>query len=123
MRTQVNVLLAIRSHAAREYLRRLIQSQQDMVIVGVETDPVEILLATAETEAQVVVLDLLEGNADPGICSHLLTEFPQLLILALSSNRDTGILYRQRIVKKRLNAPSDGEILSAIRRAKLAMTN
>jgi hypothetical protein len=94
-----------------------------MVIVGVETDPVEILLATAETEAQVVVLDLLEGNADPGICSHLLTEFPQLLILALSSNRDTGILYRQRIVKKRLNAPSDGEILSAIRRAKLAMTN
>lgn len=122
MPTPVSVLLAVKSHATRDYLSALIQNHKDILIVGDVVQPLEILVTVAESKAQVVVLELPDGAQDPGICSHLLGEFPDLLILALSTNREKAILYRQKIVKKQLNRPSDRQILSAIRRAKVAAT-
>jgi len=89
-----------------------------MTIVGDVDRPVEILVTTAQTEAQVVILELPDIDTDPGICSHLLAEFPSLLILVISSDREKAILYRQKIVKKPLPNPTDRQILSVIRRAK-----
>ena len=120
MLAQINVLLAIRPQAIRESLRRSIQSQQDMVVVGEVLEPVEILLATSRAQADVVVLDLPEDNVDPGICSHLLSEYPHILILALSPDREQAVIYRHRVSKKHVSAESNISIISAIREAKMA---
>jgi DNA-binding NarL/FixJ family response regulator len=116
--TSLKILLAVSSEHIHEYLSKLIQGQQDMIIVGDTSQMVETLMATARTEAQVVILELPRPDVDPGICSHLLTEFPDLVVLAISSNREKAISYQQRIVKRRLNNPSDRDILSTIRQAK-----
>jgi hypothetical protein len=89
-----------------------------MMVVGEITDPVEILIMTGEREAEVVVMDSLNGETDPGICSHLLSEFPDLLILALSPGLEQAIIYRQSISKELLLNLSEKEILSAIRQAR-----
>lgn len=88
------------------------------MVVGEITDPVEILIMTGEREAEVVVMDSLNGETDPGICSHLLSEFPDLLILALSPGLEQAIIYRQSISKELLLNLSEKEILSAIRQAR-----
>ena len=114
---KIKVLLANRPKILRELLSGLIQRQFDMEVVGEELDPVELLLAVDETRANVVVLDLLDSGEEPGICSHLLAEYPQLLVLALSSERERAVLCRQIIHKETLSNASDDEILAAIRRA------
>jgi hypothetical protein len=86
-----------------------------MVIVGEAYDPVDILLTVADTEAEVILLDLLDPDVDPGICSHLLIEFPNLLVLALSLDRKQGVLYKQCIIKQEIQAESDDQIICAIR--------
>ena len=118
MAEEIKIVLAIETSATSESLRRLIESQQDMVIVGESIGPVETLMAVSKTEAQVVILELPAANTDPGICSHLLAEFPHLLILSLSANSEQGIIYRQRICKETLDNISDNQILHAIRQAK-----
>jgi DNA-binding NarL/FixJ family response regulator len=91
---RLKILFGIRSPEHREVLRKLIQSQKDMAVVGEVHDSVEILLTVADTEAEVILLDLLDPNADPGICSHLLIEFPHLIIFALSKDRKHVVTYR-----------------------------
>jgi len=106
----------------RELLRSLIQRQADMEVMGEVLDPVELLLAVDETQADVVVVDLPESGEEPGICSHLLAEYPQLLVLALSPGRDRAILYRQSIIKEELSKLSEDEILEAIRKTEVHIT-
>jgi DNA-binding NarL/FixJ family response regulator len=112
------VLLTIRQDARRSQLRRLLQNQQDIIVVAEEFDPLRILVAVAETNADVVILDLPDGGTDPGICSHLLAEFPQLVVLALSLQQDELVVYKNKIIKERISSPADKEILSIIRQAR-----
>jgi DNA-binding NarL/FixJ family response regulator len=109
------VLLATRPQQLREWLRNLIQTQVDMEVVGEVFDPIELLLAIDETQADVAIVEMLDANKDPGICSHILAEYPQLLVIAVSSERGRAFLFRQRIDKESLHQASDEEILSAIR--------
>ena len=119
---KVRVLLANKPRMLRELLRSLIQRQADMEVMGEVLDPVELLLAVDETQADVVVVDLPESGEEPGICSHLLAEYPQLLVLALSPGRDRAILYRQSIIKEELSKLSEDEILEAIRKTEVHIT-
>lgn len=75
-------------------------------------------MAVAETMADAVILDLPDGGSDPGICSHLLAEFPQLVILALPLQQDELIVYKNKIIKERISSPVAKEILSVIRQAR-----
>lgn len=118
MAKPARVLLTIGQDARRLQLRRLLENQQDIIVVAEEFDPLRILVAVAETMADVVILDLPDGVTDPGICSHLLAEFPQLVVLALSLKQDELIVYKNKIVKERISSPADKEILSIIRQAR-----
>ena len=100
----------------REMLKDLIARQADMQAVGEEQEPVETLLAVSQTNADVVILELPESRSDPGVCSHLLAEHPDLLVLALSPGCESAFLYRQSIIKEPLLDLTDEGILTAIRK-------
>jgi hypothetical protein len=69
-------------------LKSLVRKQLDMKILHFEGGVgVELLLAVGELEPDIVVLPLLDGGREPGICSHLLEEFNDLVILAVSPTR------------------------------------
>jgi DNA-binding NarL/FixJ family response regulator len=116
---KIKVVLAINPGLLRDFLRELIQCQTDMEVVGEVVDPVNLLLAVGETDADVVVVTLAASGEAPGICSHLLTEYPQLFILALSPERERAFLWRQSVSEEQLSIESDEEIVAAIRRVRV----
>ena len=69
-------------------LLSLIRTQQDMKLFDFDGDiGMELMMAVQELEPDVVVLPLLENDREPGICSHLLGEFADLVIVAVSPSR------------------------------------
>jgi DNA-binding NarL/FixJ family response regulator len=122
MDSSVKVLLANGPEALPIGLATLLQQQSDIEVVGTVVDPVELLVAVGDTQADVVVVTLPDSGEMPGICSHLLHEYPQLLILALSSARTRACVYRQAITVEPLADISDEGILTAVRRVKANST-
>jgi DNA-binding NarL/FixJ family response regulator len=118
----VKVLLANSPESLRTGLAALLQQQSDIEVVGTVLDPIELLVGVGDTQADVVVVTLPESGDMPGICSHLLHEYPQLLILALSSARTRACVYRQAITVEPLADISDEGILTAVRRVKAGST-
>jgi DNA-binding NarL/FixJ family response regulator len=118
MAHSVKVLLANRPETLRTSLATLLQQQSDIEVVGTILDPIELLVAVEDTQADVVVVTLPDSGDMPGICSHLLYEYPQLLILALSSARTKACVYRQTIAVELLADISDEGLLTALRRVK-----
>jgi len=114
----VRVLLANRPRVLRTRLAKLLQLQSDIEVVGTVLDPIELLSAVEDTQADVVVVTLPDSGEMPGICSHLLYEYPQLLILVLSLAQTRACLYRQVITVEQLSDTSDEGILIAVRMAK-----
>ena len=110
----VKVLLANRPEALRTGLATLLQQQSDIEVVGTVLDPVELLVAVGDIQADVVVVTLPDSGEMPGICSHLLHEYPQLLILVLSSARTRACVYRQAITVELLADISDEGMLTAV---------
>jgi DNA-binding NarL/FixJ family response regulator len=113
----VRVLLANSPRALRTRLARLLQLQSDIEVVGTVLDPIDLLSAVEETQA-VVVVTLPRSGEMPGICSHLFYEYPQLLILALSSTCSRAYVYRHVMTTEQLSGTSDEDILTAVRQAK-----
>ena len=102
-----------------ESVEDLIRRQVDMEVVGVVSDPVELLLAVGETQAQVVVLNSSDPEDDPGICSHLLAEYRELIILAIPGESSRAFTYRQITLKEELSVESEEEVIAAIRRSRI----
>jgi hypothetical protein len=48
---------------------------------------IDLLLAVQESKPHVVILSLLEDDREPGICSHLLGEFRDLMVIAISRSK------------------------------------
>jgi hypothetical protein len=95
----------------------ILKSQPDMEIVGPVGDAVELLIAVRETDADAVILPLDKGGEEPGLCSHLLAEFPGLMVLAISASGQHIFLFDQAISRTEL--VDDGKaMVNMIRLAK-----
>ncbi len=110
---KITFLLANRPRMIREVLRELIERQEDMEVVGEALDPVDILMAVREKEPDAIVL-ALSGSEEPGLCSHLLAEYPNLTILGLRSDGKTAFIRPRRI---EIVEPSEQSILYTLRQA------
>lgn len=100
----------------RESLRGMFERQADIEVTTAAPDPVEVLAAVGRTEADVVLVTLPDSDDDPGICSHLLAQYPELLVIALSPVDERAVVYRQVITREELTPLAEDGLLSAIRR-------
>ena len=89
LRVDPPLLHDVLEHALRE---------AGMDVVGSPADSLALLLAIKERRADVVILSAPDADGpsgSPGICSHLLTEFPQLKIVMVSPDKyaitDVGV--------------------------------
>lgn len=98
----------------RESLETFLADQSDIEIELVEPEPVAILAAVERTGADAVVLTMPESG-EPGLTDHLLYEYPDLLVIALSPSEENGFVYRLVIDKKPLKPVTSDGILAAIR--------
>jgi len=112
----IRVLLADMPSMLRERFKQVIANQPDMQAVGDVTTSFELLLATGKTRADVVILGV-QGAALPGICSHLLNEYPHVKILGV--NADTGTAFLWEVCARMVpvaEASAEG-LISAVREA------
>lgn len=108
---KIRVLLANRPRMMREVLTEMIRRQEDMELVGEVLEPLDVLVAVREMRADAVVL-ALEDYEEPGLCSHLLTEYPNLTILGLAPDGKTAFV---RSPRREIGQPSEEAILQALR--------
>lgn len=69
-------------------VRRLVDDQDDMEVVGDCRGPMKILQETGRLSADAVIL-AREQAEDPGLCSQLLAVYPDLVILTVTPDLTT----------------------------------
>lgn len=109
-------------------LASLIEQQPDMVLLGQVDDRVELLLdmsskKAAGNEPDVLVLIASSVDPPPGICSHLLSEFPDLRILVLSATQDEAMAYWLGLRRYRLPTGTPAALLTNIRSVHAMLTS
>lgn len=105
----------------RETLESVLRGQSDIDVELVEPDAVEILTAVGRTGADAVVVTLPESGEDPGLADHLLFEYPDLLVIALSPAEKGGFVYRLVVDKKPIEPLSAAGVLAVIRSREKAL--
>lgn len=109
----IKVLLSNGPRMVRDMLRRLICARSDLEIVGEVLPPLDLLLAVGQTGAEVVVVTLPESG-DPGISSHLLAEYPDLVVLAVRADCAGAMLYHRRVHREPLGGMSGHNLLEVL---------
>ena len=86
---KIRVLLANHPVMIPDAIRQLVAEQDDMELVGDCRGPMNILQETGRTKADTVIL-AHDGEGDSGLCSQLLSVYPDLTILSVASDLSTA---------------------------------
>lgn len=116
---KIRVLLANHPMMIPDVLRQLVEKQEDMELVGECRGPMHILQETGRTKADAVIL-AHEDTKEPGLCSQLLSMYPDITILSVAldltsaftqqlclTRRDFSTVQRQGIVQSLREAVRD----------------
>jgi len=85
---KIRVLFANHPVMVPDAVRRLVEGQDDMEVVGDCRGPMKILQETGRANADAVIL-AQEGGDEPGICSQLLVVYPDLVIMSVTQDLAT----------------------------------
>ena len=98
------------------YLKSMhdVATHLDIEIVGAGGGLVDLLLKVTDLNVDAIILPVEELDMEPGACSHLLLEFPNLIIVTVTLDTEGANLYRSSICKTTLNDGSCDTILKAI---------
>jgi hypothetical protein len=94
----------------------LLKSQPDIEVIGPISDAMELLMTVGEMNADAVILPFDEDAGDPGLCSHLMAEYPGVLVFAISTSC-RRIFQFEMLLSKRELVDGDEAALNAIRLA------
>ncbi|MEU4217132.1 hypothetical protein [Actinoplanes sp. NPDC026623] len=88
--------------------------QADVEVVGFFTRPSELLHAAGDLRADVVVVAAVDGEL-PGIATHLLDQYPDLWVLAVTSEARTALIYTARPRVERIAGATPDDLAAALR--------
>jgi len=97
-------------------VKSLIEREADMEVVREAEQRFELLLAVKETHADAVILSASDSET-LGLCSHLLSEYPNLTILALSVEGRSAFVEQLCPSRREIANPSNESVLAALRQA------
>ena len=115
--TSIRVILWADSRIFRESLRVAIESSGEIRVVAEVASPVELLAKVDHEQADAVVMWGDSHEDLPGICSHLLFEFPRLIVLAVLRDSGRAVIYRQKLEKRPVSASNVHDLIDAVREA------
>lgn len=113
---KIRVLFANHPMMVPEAIRQLVEEQEDMEVVGDCRGPMKILQETGRTKADAVILTQ-EGGEEPGLCSQLLSVYPDLTIMSVTG--DKRIAFTQQLCSHRraVNSSESEDIVQTLRMA------
>ena len=89
--------------------------EPEIEIVGEAVDAVDTLLKIPTTNADVVVIDLPSSGKDAGLCSHILTEYPDVRVFAVSRGGNKIVVYETAVLRKETSSQSLDNLQDIIR--------
>jgi chemotaxis response regulator CheB len=113
----VKILMVDVPNGLRDLLQDVILRQENMLVVGEAIDPIDLLLTVNETDADVVIMGHPQADHMPGICTHLLVEFPTLLILVISTIDHRAFLYERKITQKEVSYTFPEDLIAKVNEA------
>lgn len=96
----VRILFGKISAEWKHTLEELAQDDSELEIVGAAENSMDILLQAQDLRPDVVVLLQDPGGKEPGVCSHLILEYPNLAVLLLPASRKGEVLQRMVLHKE-----------------------
>lgn len=117
MNQLVKILMVDVPSGLRNLLQDVIQRQENMLVVGEAFDPIDLLLTVNETDADVVIMGHSQADSMPGICTHLLIEFPILLVLTVSTIDQRAFLYRRQITQEEVSYTIPEDLIARVNEA------
>ncbi len=88
---KIRIILANRPQIMRELVGGMIKRQDAMEIVGEVLNPVDLLVAVRETQADAVILAPNDAR-DVDLGSKLLIKYPNLIIVGLASRGENAFV-------------------------------
>lgn len=112
---KIKILLASSPKLHSDVIRRLLDAQPDMQIIGEVSDPLQLLITAKDEFADAVIITPMKANGIPRICNQLLIEHPLLKIITIDIASDSAFYYRLNYKRVKLQAPSGSAILNILR--------
>lgn len=113
---QTRVVLAHYPTMIPDAVRELVAEQPDMEIVGDCRGPMRILQEVGRSKADVVIL-MQAGAAEPGLCSQLLSVYPDLTIIGLTPELKVAFIQQLCSRRRELISAQSDQIVEILRTA------
>jgi len=95
----IRILLACPGMNDVSRWRSILKQDSDIEVIGEVDDPVAALLAAGHSQATVVIIDLPTNGTDPGLYSHLLGEYPNVKVIAVSKDGSQALKFEKGIIR------------------------
>jgi hypothetical protein len=119
---KIRVLVANRPRLMRELVVATLADQPDIEIVGETADESEITEHVDRMRPDCLIIALESPEARPGLCGFLLGRYPQMRILAVAPEKNTGCFFWAIVdIRSRQVQSSQVAILNALRNKPDAM--
>jgi hypothetical protein len=112
--TPIHVLVANLPSVLSELVVQAFQGRFDIVVEGQVQGQIELLLAIKNT-TDILILGVEALDPPPGICSHVLTEYPFLKILAIQIGSDDWAVYWLALHERQLHQLSMATLADGVR--------
>jgi DNA-binding NarL/FixJ family response regulator len=113
---RVRVLVANRPRLMRELVMATISDQPDIEVVGEVSDGGDLTEMVEQAQPDVLILAMDEPEKRSSQCGFLLGRYPQMRILALAPEQNTGIFYWAIVdIRTKPVESSEAGILNAVR--------
>lgn len=112
----IRVLMANRPRLMRELMVATIAEQPDIEIVGEVEEDSDLLSAVEKTRPDFMIVALEEFNELPQVCRSILHSYPQMKVIAVSSDRNSSMFYWASLqVQSNEIEASEAGVLGALR--------
>jgi DNA-binding NarL/FixJ family response regulator len=111
----LKILLGMIGEEWKCTLLDLAQTHSDLKIVGVAKNAMDLLIQAEQLKADAIVLAQLPGGGEPGICSHLMLEYPNVAVLLVPDNPEGEVLWRMVLRKESWRSASKEILLAALK--------
>ncbi len=109
----IRVVTANLAGAISEVLRNSIGQQPDMKLIQDVHSEIDTLLAG--TEADIMILGAENSSTMPGICTHLINEYPHLKIVVVIDQENLIVCYWMDLQERRIKHITSETIMSTVR--------
>ncbi len=111
----IRILLACPQMTKASLWKTILSEDPEIEIIGEADNAVDALLETGRTQAAVVVIDLPPSGQEPGLYSHLLEEYPDVKVIAVSWDGSQAIKYEKGIIRSQVQDTSPKSLKRLLR--------